>query len=1822
MTKVFGVDEDAGGGTAVANAPAPRQNVNVFGVPEPKEPSNVVSVPNSAYDSAKQLAATQINTTRTQPPTLAIQNMLKENIPVETIYSYARSKNAAPEDYEPIANEVARRTAHADTLSNAANNTNLPSHTSLRDEHGNKIPLQIQEAGWLAKKGYAHLTPEEKDRFHRLMTIGTSESGPIPGAIGPEDKSGLVGTNAQQFAKAGLGSFERIAGPIAYDPDVREAHEELLQTNAANYPTSTVVSRLGGAVADPILRGAGAVGKAVEGSSLLKVIPAATPTRVAGTLQNAFISNAAIGGGVELYDQIKSGKVDFDQLMQETLKQGVQGAAFHAALASGIKAYGALRAKSAAVNALMKQGVSPSTAMRLIDEQATVPGAKGSPESLDAELQAHQQSQPTAPNVFGVHEPIPFGGPQNAAERAAAPVAGKEVGAGAANIEDPAFSNTPAEQNPEATGVKNAMSVEDRKRFGLPDRESPEGKDFDSVYNAGKEKADADPQAATKLLDELRAKPNRPLNDEEVGLLLKHKVDLEKEFQRLNKEVGDAYAAGDSVHEDAARAQLDTHRQIIEDFTSLVEQAGTATARGLNARRMMSAMDYSLSHMTAAAEAAKGSKLTDSELKNIADLHEQLQKHQHEIDIADEENTQVEAKRRADEVIEDLKKRAVIDQKSAPIEPHIKSLADRIIAKLDKASNDALARIRARGIKVNAFGDPQNLADMTIVALAELAKGITKGVDFVAKMVSHFGEEIRPFLPKIRADAEMMLDKSVDQATGSAAPKVKAALKANAKPEDILDLMRERVKSGDKLDAMQGYVRKLAYEIIRGGVKDREPLLDALHTEVKKIDPSITREKVRDILSGYGQGKLVDMSDPVKVQLRDVQQQSQKVAQLEALNKGQAPKRTGFGRQSPSDETRRLTKEVNEGKRKLGIKTTDPATQLKSTLESMKTRTRNTIKDLQTEIDTGQRIVQGKTTPISDAELDVLRKQLADVRKAHDEAFGSEMTDEQRLKMATALAKKNLEAWNERLDKARRGQFDAPSKGQKITAPEVESLRAEAKAAKAEYDELNSAAAQGPTVNPRERALLKQISDVEEKLKTGDTATTGQKQGPDTAFTADLKAKRDALNEQLANLRKNDPILQAKAALDAAEKATAEYERKAQVGEFLHKGKTEPPVTPELKAARDARESAKAKYQELRDKDPAYQKAKDESSDRAYQTALARRAAEYQRRITESDLSVKGKKIPTRSPESVKAKVALEKVREEYELFKKKEELKGRTKFQKGADIAVALRRFSVLSGYSVIKKLAAAAASRVVLTPAEQAVGQIMSRVFPRLAALAPREGGGSLKAESEAFKAIFSKIPQTWEKLKTGKSDLERVYGKPEIPDAVPKWLSIFNHIHGAMKEPVRQNEFARSFQIRGEHAVKNGRNIHDPSVLQEIGEAAKKDADRAIFMNDNLFVDKVSRFINSFGEKNKDTGKVPVAGTAVKATANIIFPVKRIPTNIVAETMQYIGGSLFGLSRAAKAYKAGIETLRPEQADAIMRNLKKGTLGAITAATLLGFYGYKQIGGYYQKGEKRDEEDVKPGEMRAFGVDIDKQYLHHPLFEALQFGATMARVATSKLHKKDEDVQGVGSGSLAATIGLMEEVPFVREMADVQGIADSNTRSQALARQATGMVVPQVVSQISRDTDTKDAAGEPIKRKPDGLKQNFEMTIPGLRQNVPVNDKFYHTKAITDATNAYRKSGTEGEKSIKAAGLDEKDVKLVRERARYKNDDAYSFHKAPLDDAIASYNAMTPGQRKEVAGRLFVAGAGVYADRTFEQLIREKIVKSELTPQEKGERLKALK
>ncbi len=298
-----------------------------------------------------------------------------------------------------------------------------------------------------------------------------------------------------------------------------------------------------------------------------------------------------------------------------------------------------------------------------------------------------------------------------------------------------------------------------------------------------------------------------------------------------------------------------------------------------------------------------------------------------------------------------------------------------------------------------------------------------------------------------KADAEATdKEKKVgqDRADAAVGPAIKQ-MRGDKTPVDR-EAVLEKLKANSSDPS--SYLQRIALSFVRDGITEREPLIAAVHDFTHDVTGFDLRE-TRDAVSGYGQFKPLD-KETAKVQLRQIKGESQQISKLEDMAAGQAPLKTGIERRTASDEERGLIKQVNEAKKAGGFNVTDPATQLRSALESVKTRLRNQITDLQTQIDTGEKTVKTRTAPPTDAEANALRAKRDEVRKQYDEIFGTGLTDTQRLANAKRYLTRRAADFEDRIA---RNDFAPRERPEPVKMdPEATALRAKAENLKLDWD--------------------------------------------------------------------------------------------------------------------------------------------------------------------------------------------------------------------------------------------------------------------------------------------------------------------------------------------------------------------------------------------------------------------------------------------------------------------------------------------------------------------------------------------------------------------------------------------------------------------------------------------------------------------------------------------------------------------------------------------------------------------------------------------------
>jgi hypothetical protein len=493
--------------------------------------------------------------------------------------------------------------------------------------------------------------------------------------------------------------------------------------------------------------------------------------------------------------------------------------------------------------------------------------------------------------------------------------------------------------------------------------------------------------------------------------------------------------------------------------------------------------------------------------------------------------------------------------------------------------------------------------------------------------------------------------------------------------------------------------------------------------------------------------------------------------------------------------------------------------------------------------------------------------------------------------------------------------------------------------------------------------------------------------------------------------------------------------------------------------------------------------------------AMRSRIEDYEDRLARGDFAPRPRREIQLDAEALRLKADAERVKKRFREGLIADRLKNRTRWEKIMDWVTKYRRSGVLTSPTVIPKLVSAGLQRLAAYLPEESAGWAWERVpgVSSVAAKAPLEGGGpNLKAEMRGYGAAFTQgMKDAYDVMKTRHSELDVLYGKAaesytgesELGSAL---LSLPGRVHGMIKAPIKRAAFERAAQRLGEYYANQGLDVNDPLTQARITVDAYKAANRAIFLQDNWVASKVSAFIGGGAKK-------PTAGQKAWSTAGrVLLPITKVPINIVAETLQYVGGWVSGGSRIlAHALFDGARELKPEEADLIMRHLKKGSVGPAVVA--LGYWQADKIGGTYQPGQRKDPDAVPFGNIRLFGKNIPAWLLHNPLLECLQVGATVRHVAESQL-KKGAENQGLTAGMLAAALGIADDVPFVREMWDLEKVRNPRTRNQSLGEQAKSIAIPAAVQRAAEWTDSAE------ERKPTTTWEAIKSGIPGARQTVP--------------------------------------------------------------------------------------------------------------------------
>jgi len=573
----------------------------------------------------------------------------------------------------------------------------------------------------------------------------------------------------------------------------------------------------------------------------------------------------------------------------------------------------------------------------------------------------------------------------------------------------------PSQAMPSA--LKNASIDADRVARGEAPMAKAMRKTDPELWDEAMAVIDRDWDAADKLIARFKEQPFTP-TDVEAMVLLHRRVDLKNEIAKLSREYALAKDEGRIEAAEAARASRDYIQEKFNELDSIVGRGnsamGTMQGRAFRARQLMMNEDYSMAALISERQRDVGRKLTEAELEEVLKIADDYARKSAELEKRVEELQKQAEESEANAIIEQAAHDAVRVPKASD---YVINLAEKIVADWDVRADKARARLREKFKRTNVGLDPTIIVDLAEIGLSHLGHAGLNFAKWSAKMLEEFKELDATDLKEVYAKSQELADADIIKR----APKEKVSAVKKTITQVSKDLVKSTVERVKKNVAKNPdfniafAARKLAREFWIRGIRDPQKMVDAVHEALKEAIPELERRETMDALSGYGKFKPLS-KDEVSVGLRDINGQLQQIAKLEDMAQGQAPKKSGFERRAPSDEERRLIKQVEEKKKEGGYDVTDPETQLRTAMQAAERRLENEISDLEHQIETRTKIVKDKRKLTYDDKLQGLRDRRDFLKKVFDDIFKKpELTDAERLQQWKERTQEKIDDYQEQV---------------------------------------------------------------------------------------------------------------------------------------------------------------------------------------------------------------------------------------------------------------------------------------------------------------------------------------------------------------------------------------------------------------------------------------------------------------------------------------------------------------------------------------------------------------------------------------------------------------------------------------------------------------------------------------------------------------------------------------------------------------------------------------------------------------------------------------
>lgn len=817
--------------------------------------------------------------------------------------------------------------------------------------------------------------------------------------------------------------------------------------------------------------------------------------------------------------------------------------------------------------------------------------------------------------------------------------------------------------------------------------------------------------------------------------------------------------------------------------------------------------------------------------------------------------------------------------------------------------------------------------------------------------------------------------------------------------------------SGLPLDVLGDYAIIGAQHIKNGAVKFADWSAKMVQEFGDKIEPHL-----RDIFE-EAKNKQVKTQDQISAELGDLKSKMQEAVEGETIN----AKKRMF-----TPEQRR-----------------------QGALAAYKTRLTTQIKELESALETNEKIVAGKPVKLTDAEIESLKATRDELKEKYDLAFKGDITDAQRLAKMDKAADREIEKLETQL---RNDEVFPDGEKGKLTTKELQAKRDRIESLREERDHARERLqpAEEPKTQTEKKvaALDRQIAELEKQIST----ETVFEKGKNKLESPEIEARQkriEALREQRDFIR--DRLQPSPEALSAAERDNVAFKNRTQA-----------------------------------------------------------RILELEQKLAAGDFSPKAKRPPVPLDEKgVRLQQQLERIKQDFSIAREEAAQEAKPGYQKALDATSDLARAGAIGGYHTLGKLAGFSLGKFAEVPAAEALGAILRQIpgIKEIAKKANLESGAEATGLARFYtRAAIDGGRDAWETLTTGKSDLKAEIGNAKENARPVKWYDYISGVlHAAEKSPLLRGDFEMRLTKNTARAIENGADVNDPLVMGALRKEAGDYAQRAILQDKNIVADSINGFMSRLESVNPKTKKLDPNRVALAAFIKTFVTkgVVKTPLNHVAAVYEASPvGLLHGVSDAVRANVQGVRGLTPEEANTIIRLMKVGGVG--TAVFVWGAIDATKkpedriFGGFYQPGEKRDPNDAKFGRIRVDGHNL---IIPAPIASVGNLGSTFWRVWESRLNKKDRQDKSMLTLGLAAIFSTGFSVadqtpvasPIIRAEKSIEG-----GHPERIAYDMVAGLIPAMVQNIAQDTDPEKS------RAPRDLPEAVKATIPVLREEVPATKK----------------------------------------------------------------------------------------------------------------------